>query len=332
MNFLITGGAGFLGQRLATALLASTEVTKAERVVLVDIVEPRKIVDDPRLVTLQADLASGDAAARLFGDGVDAVFHLAAVVSGQAEADFDLGMRVNIDVTRALLEAARATGRRPRFVFASSLAVFSQPLPEVVVDGTAVAPKSSYGMEKAVGELLVNEYSRRGFVDGRVPRLPTISVRPGPPNRATSSFASGIIREPLNGEAAICPVDRDLVLWLSSPQTVIANLVHCVRIAGERLGDQRVINLPGISVSVAEMIAALERVAGRDAVERIEFRPDAVARRIVSDWPGRFDVSRALELGFQRDADYESVIRAYIAEQGGLEKSRRPGSSPAAAK
>ncbi|MEO5961074.1 MAG: D-erythronate dehydrogenase, partial [Opitutaceae bacterium] len=261
-------------------------------------------------------IADEGVATRLLADGVDAIVHLAAVVSGQAEADFSLGMRVNLDATRRLLDAARETGRCPRFVFASSIAVFSRPLPDVILEETAAAPKSSYGMQKAVAELLVNEYSRRGFVDGRVPRLPTISVRPGPANRATSSFASGIIREPLNGETAVCPVDRDLVLWLSSPAIAIENLVHCLALPGEAFGDRRIVNLPGISVSVADMIRALEHVAGRATIERISFQPDPVARRIVSGWPGRFDVSRAEGLGFKRDRDFESIIRAYVAERG----------------
>jgi len=313
MHILITGGAGFLGQRLARRLLAAPDLTNT-RLSLVDIVEPAKL-DDPRVSTFRADLADADVASALLAPGIDAIFHLAAVVSGQAEADFPLGMRVNIDATRNLLDAARATGRCPRFVFASSVAVFGQPLPDIVTEDTLPAPKSSYGMQKAVGELLVNEYSRRGFIDGRAPRLPTISIRPGAPNRATSSFASGIIREPLNGQTAVCPVDRELVLWLSSPAAAVENLVHCLTLPGSALGERRIVNFPGISVSVAEMIAALERVAGRDVVERIVFQPDPVIRRIVSGWPGRFDVSRAEQLGFRRDRDFESMIRAYLADR-----------------
>lgn len=314
MHVLITGGAGFLGQRLAQRLLASPDLG-VERLLLVDVVEPPRAID-PRVTSLRANLADEGVAAQLLAREVDAIFHLAAVVSGQAEADFALGMHVNIDATRRLLDAARETQRRPRFVFASSVAVFSQPLPDIVQEDTAPFPKSSYGMQKVIGELLVNEYSRRGFIDGRAPRLPTVSVRPGPPNRATSSFASGIIREPLNGEIALCPVERDVVLWLSSPGVVVENLVHCLTLSESLLGDRRTLNLPGISVSIAEMIRALERVAGKAATQRIEFKPDPVARRIVSAWPGRFDVSRATQLGFTRDRDFESVIRAYAAERG----------------
>jgi D-erythronate 2-dehydrogenase len=313
MKILVTGAAGFLGRRLAQRLLSPSDLA-VERLLLVDIVAPPPL-DDARATSLQSDLAENGVAERLLGADIDAIVHLAAVVSGEAEANFPLGMRVNIDATRRLLDAAQATGRCPRFVFASSVAVFGQPLPEVVGEDTAPSPKSSYGMQKAVGELLVGDYSRRGFIDGRAPRLPTISVRPGPANRATSSFASGIIREPLNGEPAVCPVDRDLVLWLSSPATVIENLIHCLTLPGSMFGERRTLNLPGISVSVGEMIGALERVAGREVVERIEFRPDPVARRIVSGWPGRFDVSRAESLGFRRDGDFEGIIRAYIADR-----------------
>jgi nucleoside-diphosphate-sugar epimerase len=311
MKIAITGGGGFLGRRLALAPLVDLSV---EQVVLADVAAVEPPSDDPRLVVRQLDLADDGAAASLV-DGADAIFHLAAVVSGQAEMDFDLGMRVNVDATRSLLEAARATGRRPRFIFASSLAVFGPPLPEIVTEETAVHPQSSYGAEKAMGELLVAEYSRRGYIDGRVVRLPTVCVRPGAPNAAASSFVSGIIREPLRGERAVCPVARSQQLWLTSPHTAVANLVHAGLLKPEVLGFQRILNLPGITVTVAEMIAALERVAGPEAAGRIDFGEVPAVRRIVSSWPARFNVDRALAFGFSQDANFEGLIRGFLAEE-----------------
>jgi nucleoside-diphosphate-sugar epimerase len=201
------------------------------------------------------------------------------------------------------------------FVFASSLAVFGPPLPEVVTDETPVHPQSSYGMQKAVGELLVVDYTRKGFIDGRVARLPTVCVRPGLPNSATSSFVSGIIREPLNGKDAVCPVGTGFELWLSSPRVVVANLVRAAFLDSGLLGNQRILNVPGITVAVSEMITALRNVGGKEAVARIQFRDDPVARRVVSSWPARFDVSRALGLGFSADTDFETLVRDYVADR-----------------
>jgi len=311
MQIAITGGGGFLGRRLARSLLADPDV---ERVVLADAVPQQPFVEDARLVILKANLTDCRAAETV-AQGADVIFHLAAVLSGQAEAEFDVGMSVNIDATRSLLEAARAGGRRPRFVFTSSLAVFGPPLPPVVTDETAVHPQSSYGAEKAVGELLVAEYSRRGYVDGRVLRLPTVCVRPGRPNAAASSFVSGIIRGPLHGETAICPASRELELWLSSPRAVVQNLLVGAALSAEALGPLRIVNLPGITVTVAEMIASLERVAGSEVAARVVFNEDPVARRIVSSWPARFDVRRALALGFGRDREFEDLIREFLADE-----------------
>jgi nucleoside-diphosphate-sugar epimerase len=312
MNVAITGGGGFLGRRLAKALLADPAVS---RITLVDASDAEAFSDDRRLVVRRADLREAGVA-RSVADGADTLFHLAAVVSGQAEAEFDLGMAVNLDATRSLLEAARAGNRRPRFIFTSSLAVFGPPLPEVVTEETAVHPRSSYGSQKAMGELLVCDFSRKGFVDGRVLRLPTVCVRPGRPNAAASSFVSSIIREPLNGEPANCPVGRDLELWLTSPKAVVENLVHGARLPGEVLGDGRIVNLPGITVTVAEMIDALARVAGQGAAGRITFNGDEAVRRIVASWPAHFDVTRALGLGFTRDKGFVSLVEDYLASGG----------------
>jgi nucleoside-diphosphate-sugar epimerase len=240
----------------------------------------------------------------------------AAIVSGQAEADFDLGMKVNLDASRHLLEACRSAGHRPRVVFTSSVAVYGGELPAVVRDDTALTPRSSYGAQKAMAELLLSDYSRKGFVDGRILRLPTIVVRPGKPNKAASSFVSGIIREPLNGEEAICPVALDTRIWLLSPRMAVEALIHGGEVAPERLGDSRAVNLPGLSVTVADMIAALSRVAGPETVARIRFEPDDAIARIVGGWPGAWETSRAEELGFAGDADVDSVIRAYLADEG----------------
>jgi D-erythronate 2-dehydrogenase len=319
MKIAITGGGGFLGRRLLSALLADARI---ECVVLSDIAPMQPFAADNRVVLLQGNLAEA-AVARSVADGADAIFHLAAVVSGQAEADFDLGMGVNLDATRSLLEAARAGGRRPRFVLASSLAVFGPPLPAIVTDETAVHPQSSYGAQKAICELLVADYSRKGFVDGRVLRLPTVCVRPGRPNAATSSFVSSIIREPIRGETAVCPVSRELELWLSSPRTAVANLVHGCAVPAEILGSQRVINLPGITVTVAAMLASLARVAGAEVAARVTFSEEPVVKRIVSSWPSRFDVARSLALGFSRDLAFDDLVRGFLEDEAAANGLRR---------
>lgn len=322
MNVLVTGAAGFLGHRLVAALLAQPgleasdgSLHRVDEVRALDVVEPPAHTD-ARVRTIVGDSSDEALLGRHIDDQTMAVFHLSAIVSGGAEADFDLGMRVNLDGTRRLLDVCRARGHRPRVVFASSVAVYGGDLPDVVDDRTRLTPQSSYGMQKTVGELLIADYTRRGFVDGRALRLPTISVRPGKPNAALSSFASGIIREPLNGEPAICPVAPDTVLWLLSPRTVIACFLKAHAIAGEQLGVDRSIILPGLAITVHDMVAALARVAGPEAAQRIRWERDPRVERVANTWPGRLDDSRARALGFPADVSFDDIIRQYLDESG----------------
>ncbi|MBB5408806.1 nucleoside-diphosphate-sugar epimerase [Paraburkholderia sp. HC6.4b] len=322
MKVLITGGAGFLGQRLARELLARGALKDAHGasqaitgLVLLDVVRAHDF-GDARVRTEVGDIAERSVLERVIDDRTSAIFHLAAIVSGQAEADFDLGMRINLDASRLLLEICRQRGHQPRVVFTSSVAVYGGDLPAVVQDDTALNPQSSYGAQKAIAELLLNDYSRRGFVDGRVLRLPTISVRPGRPNAAASSFASGIVREPLNGEEAVCPVAGSTRLWLLSPRKAIEGLIAGLELDGAALGKQRVLNLPGLSVSVDEMIAALREVAGEAVANRIVRQPDERIEKIVGSWPGAWDTSRAERLGLATERSFADVIRGYIADEG----------------
>lgn len=321
MKVLITGGAGFLGQRLARQLLSRGQLRDGdgglrtiEQIVLVDVV-PAHDFGDPRVRAVSGDIADGALMRGLIDADTGSIFHLAAIVSGQAEADFDLGMRINLDASRLLLEVCRDLGHRPTVVFTSSVAVYGGALPDLVRDDTALKPQSSYGAQKAIGELLLNDFSRKGFVDGRVLRLPTISVRPGKPNKAASSFASGIIREPLNGEAAVCPVAPELRLWLLSPRRAVEALIAGHELAAAAFGDSRTVNLPGVSVSVGEMVAALAAVAGPEVAARVSFAPDPAVERIVQGWPAAWDASRALALGLRGDNDIETIIRAYVEEE-----------------
>lgn len=321
MKILITGGAGFLGHRLARELLSRGEVKGVDgkpqsisELVLLDVV-PATGFEDSRVRVEVGDIAEPSVLERLIDAETSVIFHLAAIVSGQAEADFDLGMRINLDASRVLLETCRRRGHHPRVVFTSSVAVYGGEMPEVVRADTALNPQSSYGTQKAIGELLVNDYSRRGFVDGRVLRLPTISVRPGRPNAAASSFASGIIREPLNGENAICPVAGNTRVWLLSPRRAIACLIAGLELDGAALGMQRALNLPGISVTVDEMVAALREVAGDEVARRIEWKIDPRVEKLVYSWPGRLDATRAEQLGLVGERSFADTIRSYIEDE-----------------
>ncbi len=321
MEVLVTGAAGFLGRQLIRELLKLGTLTnragqaqRIERITAFDVAALDGI-DDPRVRAMTGDIADPGQIERLIGPGIDSVFHLAAIVSGQAEQDFDLGLRINFDATRALLERLRALGANSRFVMTSSVAVFGGALPATVDDAQVWAPQSSYGTEKAMADLLLADYSRRGFVDGRSLRMPTIVVRPGKPNRAASSFASGIIREPVSGVQAICPVSPDTRLWLMSPACAIQNIVHGHELPARQLTGGRVINMPGLSVSVQEMVDALRRVAGDEAAGRVVFERDAAIDAIVSSWPGNLSAVYARALGFAADGDFDSVIRHFIEDQ-----------------
>ena len=323
MEVLITGGAGFLGTRLAKALLARGTLADADgsqqpirRLTLLDVAPPAAI-DDPRVRVVTGDISDPAVIRAALTPATASIFHLAAVVSGHAEADFDLGMRINFDATRLILDCAREHGRRPRFVFTSSVAVFGGPLPQQVTDGTIATPQSSYGAQKLMGEILVTDYSRKGFIDGRALRMPTICVRPGVPNKAASSFASGIIREPLNDQPAVCPVAPETPMWVMSPRQAIEGLIHGHEIDGERLGATRTLNMPGLATTVRDMVAALDKVAGANVAARIRWEPDPVVIRIVNSWPGSFDAARASALGFVADPDFESIIRAHIEGECG---------------
>jgi nucleoside-diphosphate-sugar epimerase len=313
MRVLVTGAAGFLGQRVIQSLLSGPPgLPPLSRIVAVDLVAGPS--EDSRVEAQAGTITDPAFIGSIAGSGIDVVYHLAAVLSGQSETDFDLGMRVNVDATRALLDACRRLRTAPRFVFASSVAVFGGTLPAVVPEEMALLPQSSYGTEKAIGELLVADYSRRGFVDGIVCRLPTVTVRPGKPNSAASSFVSGIIREPLAGIESVCPVPLETRLWIASPARVTGNLVHAARVPAAALEGRRTVNFPGLCVTAREMLASLERVGGRAARALVRCEPDERIVRIVGTWPGAFDVSRPLRLGFAVDRDMDSIVQQYLRE------------------
>jgi len=289
-------------------------------VVLADVVEPTApTAPSFEVEHAVADLADPGVAHQLLSGLPDVVFDLAAVVSGEAEADFEKGYRANLDGTRLLLDSVRAagTGYRPRLVFTSSIAVFGPPYPEAIGDDHGTTPLTSYGTQKAIAELLLSDYTRRGFVDGVAVRLPTICVRPGEPNLAASSFFSSIIREPLNGREAILPVPDDIRHWFASPRAAVEFLVRAAEVDGEALGNRRSITMPGVSATVAEQIEALRRAGGDDAVRLIRREPDERILRIVKTWPGRFAAERAQALGFRAEASFDEIVRVYVEDELG---------------
>lgn len=316
MKIIVTGGAGFLGSRVITRLLRAKDAGDLkqdfDRIVSLDLAECP--VADDRVESRVGDLNDPALISELVDDQTVGIYHLAAILSGGAEADFDAAWTVNVFATQQLLEAARAAGTTPRFIFTSSLAVFGGDMPNSVPENLAAQPESTYGATKAVGELMVNEYSRKGYVDARICRLPTISVRPGKPNSAASSFASGIIREPLQGIDAEVPVPLYTRMWLSSPNTAVANLVHAFTVPAESLGSWRVLNIPGITVTVGEMLQALETVGGKQARERVTYRENQQIMGIVCSWPGAFDIERTVELGFTLDTSFDDAVRQFRDE------------------
>jgi nucleoside-diphosphate-sugar epimerase len=322
MKVVITGGGGFIGFKLAKALLARGTLAGADgapqkitRLSLADQAFPADLPKDPRLETLAGDISDPGFAARAIAPDTASVFHLAAVVSGAAEADFDLGMRVNLEGIRNVLEQARLCARPPRLVFASSVAAFGGELPEVLDDATTPAPQTSYGSQKVISEYLVSDFSRKGYLDGRSLRLPTIVVRPGKPNAAASSFASAVVREPLDGVAYDCPVGPETGVWLLSPRRVVEAFMHAHDLPASAWGSNRVVNLPGITVTVAGMIEVMAKIAGSQASRRVSWKPDARIQAIVQTWPVRFATPRALAMGFKADPGIDAVIRGYIADE-----------------
>lgn len=326
MHILITGGAGFVGVRLARTLLAQGSLVlngaaaqNIQTITLADrVAAPADLLADARIVSLIGDLNDLLNQNKLPASNTNVVFHLAAAVSGECEADFDLGMRSNYEATRTLLEACRALTTKPSFVFASSLAVFGKipgfPMPELIEDDTLPTPQSSYGTQKLIGENLVADFGRKGFITARSVRLMTVSVRAGKPNGAASGFLSGMVREPLAGLKAACPVPAATLIALSSPARTIEGIIRAAEVSSDAWGPLKAMNLPALCTSVGEMAAALERVAGKAATDLLNWTTDPSILKLVETWPGVVSSKRANKLGLQPDTDFEAIIRDYIRE------------------
>jgi D-erythronate 2-dehydrogenase len=322
MHILIIGGAGMIGSKLAARLVSDGAIGDSEitALTLADMAEPVAPGNAPFPVqTAVVDLAVPGEVDAVVSARPDVIFHLAAVLSGESEENFDKGYRVNLDGTRSLFEAIRAVreGYRPRVVFSSSIAVFGAPFPDKIGDAFFHTPLTSYGTEKAIAELLLADYTRRGFMDGIGIRLPTICVRPGKPNKAASGFFSNIIREPLAGKEAVLPVSKDVRHWHATPRTAVNFLMHAATLDGDALGSRRNLSMPGVSVTVGEQIEALRKVAGESVVGRIRREPDETIIRIVAGWPRNFAPERALSLGFRAESDFEEIIRIHIEDELG---------------
>jgi D-erythronate 2-dehydrogenase len=322
MHILITGAAGMIGRKLVARLVADGTLAgrPIEKLTLLDVAEPQRLVTFAgKFESIAGDLADPAVARNAIAERPDVVFHLAAIVSGEAELDFEKGMHVNFDGSRALFDAVRSVGDgyRPRVVFASSIAVFGAPFPDVIPDEFFLTPLTSYGTQKAMTELLLADHTRRGFLDGVGIRLPNIVVRPGKPNKAASGFFSSIIREPLAGEEAVLPVDDSVRNWHASPRAAIGFLVHAATLDLKALGPRVSLTMPGLCCTVAEQIAALRRIAGDKVAARIRRTPDPLIARIVGGWPARFDARRAVALGFQAENTFDDIIRAHIDDELG---------------
>jgi nucleoside-diphosphate-sugar epimerase len=322
MHVLITGAAGMIGRKLTERLVKDGGLNgKAiDKLTLADVVAPTAPAGfTGKVETLTSDLPAAGEAQRLLAGRPDVIFHLAAIVSGEAELEFEKGYRINLDGTRGLLEAVRAHGEgyHPKFVFTSSIAVFGAPFPDAIPDEFHLTPLTSYGTQKAIGELLLADYTRKGFLDGVGIRLPSIVVRPGKPNKAASGFFSGIIREPLSGVEAVLPVDESVLHWHASPRSAVGFLVHAAGLSRDKLGSRVSLTMPGVCCTVAEQIAALKRVAGDKVAARIRREPDELVKRIVAGWPSRFDARRAVSLGFQVEKSFDDIIRAHIEDELG---------------
>lgn len=321
MHAIIIGAAGFLGKRLTSALLDRGNVAgkSLTRLSLIDRFPPDATLLSNDAIDVEShalDITSPGALTPYLAERPEVIFHLAAVVSAEAEADLDLGMMVNFDATRALLESCRHHSlSNTRLVMTSSVAVYGGELPEVLDDMTALTPQSSYGTQKAMCELLISDYSRRGLIDGCVLRLPTIMIRPGRPNAAASSFASSILREPLAGESAVCPVPTDLEMFVMSPNKVIAALIHGAEVSEDDFGASRSVMLPGLTVSVAEMLEALRRHGGEQALARVEHHHNKDIETIVASWPARFRTDKAKRLGFTGDDDFRDIVESHLRER-----------------
>ncbi|MGE0765388.1 MAG: D-erythronate dehydrogenase [Hyphomicrobiaceae bacterium] len=322
MKVLILGGGGMIGRKLAERLARDGRLGTAEvsSLTLYDVVPPQKPAGAKFPVeALTGDLPAPGEAEKLVASKPDVIFHLAAIVSGEAEQDFEKGYRINLQGTMNLLEAIRraydGAARKPRLVFTSSIAVFGSPFPEKIPDDFFLTPLTSYGTQKAAGELLLADYTRKGMLDGVGIRLPTICVRPGKPNKAASGFFSNIMREPLAGQEAVLPVSDDVMHWHASPRAAVGFLLHAATIDGARLGPRRNLSMPGLAVTVGQQIEALRKIAGEEVVARIRREPDPFVQEIVAGWPRNFDTRRSIELGFKADASFEDIIRIHVEDE-----------------
>jgi len=325
MHILITGAAGMIGRKLTGRLIKNGKLNgqPIDHLTLTDVVEPEKPIAFKGKVDIwTGDLAAPGATDKLIAGKPEVIFHLAGVVSGEAETDFEKGYHVNLDGTRALLEAIRAARYKPKVIFTSSIAVYGAPFPHAIPDNFHLTPLTSYGTQKAISELLLADYNRRGFLDGVGIRLPTICVRPGKPNKAASGFFSGIIREPLAGQEAILPVADSVRHTHASPRSAVGFLIHAAGLAHEQLGPRINLAMPGVCCTVAEQIESLARIAGAKVAARIRREPDELVMRIVAGWSERIDAKRARDLGFKAESSFDDIVRAHIEDELGGQIAR----------